>query len=228
MNLRKFIKIVSPHTMTNKTRIEVLYNSLQKIRLNNICGDLVEVGVWKGGNILGIMEYLNYYSMTDRTVWLYDTFTGMTKPSDNDFTNELNAEQTMSKDNTLSFWHNNNNNNINNWCYCSLDEVKNLLSKSSFPKNNVKYVIGDVCETLKDKNNIPKLISLLRLDTDWYESTKIELESMYPNLSNNGILIVDDYGYWNGSKKAVDEYFLNKKIIINKLKNDVAIVITKN
>lgn len=227
MNVSDFISIVSPYTMTSNIRMETLYNSLEKIRNENIPGDLVEVGVWKGGNILGIIEYLSYFSMTDRNVWLYDTFSGMTKPSENDFTNELNTEQIMSKDDTLTFWEKNNKKNVNDWCYCSLDEVKKVLSISSFPKNNIKYIVGDVCLTLKDKNNIPEKISLLRLDTDWYDSTKIELESMYPNLSNNGVLIVDDYGYWNGSKKAVDEYFFNKNININKLKNDVGIVIFK-
>lgn len=228
MKLTKFIDLVSPYTMTSKIRIETLYNALEKIRLNNILGDLIEVGVWKGGNILGIIEYLNYYSMTDRSVWLYDTFAGMTKPSEKDCTNEFNKECSMNKDDTLSFWERHNNKNVNNWCYCSLDDVKKTLSKSNFPNNNIKYIVGDVCVTLKDKTNIPEKISLLRLDTDWYESTKIELEYMYPKLSNGGVLIVDDYGYWNGSKKAVDEYFENKNIIINKLKNDDGIIINKS
>ena len=62
------------------------------------------------------------------------------------------------------------------------------------------------------KKNIPKKISLLRLDTDWYESTKIELEILYPLLQKGGILIIDDYGHWGGSKKAVDEFFLDKYV----------------
>ena len=92
------------------------------------------------------------------------------------------------------------------WCYASLDEVKanfrarGLLSQAVF-------VEGDVLKTLKDRSNLPERISVLRLDTDWYESTRAELEVLYPRLQVGGVIIVDDYGYWGGAKKAVDEYF---------------------
>jgi hypothetical protein len=102
-------------------------------------------------------------------------------------------------------------------CYASLDSVKSLLQTSKFSQDQVNYVIGDILKTLTDSNNIPDKISLLRLDTDWYQSTKIELDVLYPNLSVNGVLIVDDYGHWQGSKKAVDEYFSNSDIEINKI-----------
>jgi hypothetical protein len=92
-------------------------------------------------------------------------------------------------------------------CISSLDEVKKNLSACKFP--NVKFVVGDILETLNVKKNIPKQIALLRLDTDWYQSTKKEMDVLYPVLSEQGVLIVDDYGHWKGSKKAVDEYFEN-------------------
>ncbi len=76
-----------------------------------------------------------------------------------------------------------------------------------FPKENIKFVVGDVCETLDELSNTPENICILRLDTDWYKSTKKELDVLYPKLVDRGILIVDDYGHWAGSKKAVDEYF---------------------
>jgi O-methyltransferase len=192
MNKKKFLEIVKPFTMTSEERINELYDSLEHIRLNNINGDLVECGVWKGGNILGIIEYLNFYEMYNKNVWLYDTFKGMTTPEDIDV--DLNNQKAIEILNDVL-------------CYSSIDEVKNNISQSRFPKNNIKYIIGDVCETLNFKENIPNKISLLRLDTDWYQSTKKELEILYPILENEGILIVDDYGHWKGSKKAVDEYF---------------------
>ena len=102
-------------------------------------------------------------------------------------------------------------------CYASLQDVKNNVSKTSFPQDNIFYIVGDVCETLKEKNNIPQHISLLRLDTDWYQSTKTELEILFPNLNSNGILIVDDYGHWEGSKRAVHEYFGDKISILEKI-----------
>lgn len=204
MTNEEFLKIVKPYTMTSTERINELFNSLEYIRINKIDGDFVECGVWKGGNILGIMEYLYYHNMTNRNVWLYDTFQGMTKPEDVDI-DLRNQKASDILQHVL--------------CYSSLNEVKKNLSNSKYPINNIKYVVGDICETLNYENNLPNKISLLRLDTDWYQSTKKEMDVLYPLLSNEGVLIVDDYGHWQGSKKAVDEYFLNKglKPIIEKI-----------
>ena len=98
-------------------------------------------------------------------------------------------------------------------CYCSIDAVKRNLSETKFPKNFIKYIKGDVEYTLNDINNLPNKISLLRLDTDWYKSTKKEMCVLFPLLENDGILIVDDYGHWRGSKLAIDEYFNETNII---------------
>jgi hypothetical protein len=214
MTNEEFLKIVKPYTMTSAERINELFNSLEHIRTNKINGDFVECGVWKGGNILGIMEYLYYHNMTDRNVWLYDTFQGMTQPEDVDI-DLKNQKASDILQNVL--------------CYSSLNEVKKNLSNSKFPISNIKYIIGDVCETLDIQENIPNKISLLRLDTDWYKSTKKELEKLYPILSVNGVLIVDDYGHWEGSKKAVNEYFEKNNIKLDYKKIDyTGIKIVKN
>jgi hypothetical protein len=203
VDLELFIKIVQPYSMTSIERISELYYSLEYIRVNNIDGDVVECGVWKGGNILGIMDYLHHHKI-NKNIWLFDTFEGMTDPEENDI--DL------------------NNNHASNMlhipvvlAYSPIDEVKENLSKSNFNKENLIFVIGDVSETLINKNNIPEKISLLRLDTDWYKSTKDELNYLYPKLENKGVLIVDDYGHWKGSKQAVDEYFYNKNVLIQKI-----------
>jgi hypothetical protein len=190
--------------MTSIERINELYNSLEYIRLNNIEGDIIECGVWKGGNILGIIEYLEYYNLHSKKVWLFDTFSGMTSPENVDVdVNDIPAISQM--DISVVF------------AYSSLEEVKNNLQPSQFPKENIIFIEGDVSKTLQDRNNIPEKISLLRLDTDWYQSTKDELEILYPKLSNKGVLIVDDYGHWKGAKKAVDEYFKNMDITISQI-----------
>lgn len=211
MNKNDFINIVKPYTMTSVERISCLFDSLEYIRKNNIEGDLIECGVWKGGNILGMMEYLNFFKIYDKKIWMYDTFEGMTKPSDVDIDlNNTKAEQIF--DTIL--------------CYSSIDEVKKNLSQSKFPIENLKIIIGDVVETLNISENTPDIISLLRLDTDWYFSTKKELEVLYPKLNKKGILIVDDYGHWQGSKKAVDEFFKEK--MINKKQIDYTGIIITN
>jgi O-methyltransferase len=214
MNRDKFIKIVKPFTMTSEERIISLFESLEYIRLNNIEGDFVECGVWKGGNILGMMEYLSYHNMIDRKVWIYDTFEGMTNPEDDD----VDFNNTKANDIIDSIR-----------CYSPLEEVKINLSSSSLPNDRLVYVVGDICETLDCEKNIPNKISILRLDTDWYKSTKKEMEVLYPKLINNGVLIVDDYGHWKGSKKAVDDYITDQKLNLKIEKIDyTGIKIIKN
>jgi hypothetical protein len=191
MNRSQFIDLVSPFSMTSIERITALYESLEHIRLNNTPGDLVECGVWRGGNILGMMAYCIHYNL-DKKIWLYDTFEGMTAPDavDTDLHNnpaELIFERVR--------------------CYCPLAEVKQNLSAVNFPEERVTFVVGDVNKTLRLQQNIPATIAILRLDTDWYESTFTELTALYPRLANNGILIIDDYGHWRGCKKATDDYF---------------------
>jgi hypothetical protein len=197
MKFGDFLNLVKPYTMTSEARIRSLFDSLEYIRNEKIYGDIVECGVWKGGNMLGAIEYIKFHGMMNK-VWLYDTFSGMTVSSNLDV--DINGQKG-------NIWEGK--------CECSLEDVKNLIDKTNY--KNVMFVIGDINETLNEINNIPQSISILRLDTDWYESTKKEMNILYPKLVNNGILIVDDYGHWRGSKQAVDEYFEGKNILIESI-----------
>lgn len=205
MELKNFIEKVRPFSMTSVERITELYNSLEYIRTNNIDGDIVECGVWKGGNIIGIIEYLKYHNIVDKNVWLYDTFEGMTTPE------EIDVDLNNNKASTIL---------SSVLCYSPLNEVKQNLSKSEFDSNKLKFIVGDVSETLLIESNKPNKISLLRLDTDWYKSTKDELIHLYPKLVNDGVLIVDDYGHWKGSKTATDEFFEENNISVEIIKID--------
>lgn len=93
----------------------------------------------------------------------------------------------------------------------------NILS-TGYPKEKINFVKGLVEETIP-QTQINK-IAILRLDTDWYSSTKFELEHLYPKLVKGGVLIIDDYGHWEGCKKAVDEYFTNNNIPIFMMRID--------
>lgn len=202
INKQEFINIVQPISLTSPERISALFDSLEDMRINNTPGDIVECGVYKGGNILGIAEYLYRYNIINKKIWLYDTFQGMTPPEDIDVDcHDKSASQIINSPHVFA--------------YASLQDVKQTISKSLF--NNFVFVIGDVSETLKQSNNIPKSISILRLDTDWYKSTKDELNYLYPKLVIGGHLIVDDYGHWRGSKLAFDEYFKNDTINIQNI-----------
>ena len=86
------------------------------------------------------------------------------------------------------------------------------MFSTGYDFSKMNFVKGDIMETLKTTK--PKSIAILRLDTDWYNTTKFELVELYPLLSENGILIIDDYGHWQGARQAVDEYFTENKIHI--------------
>jgi O-methyltransferase len=96
----------------------------------------------------------------------------------------------------------------NKWCYSSLEEAENNLKSTGYPMTNFIFLKGKVEETLPD--TIPEKLCILRLDTDWYESTMQELKYLYPVISSKGVLLIDDYGAWQGARKAVDEYFSDR------------------
>ncbi len=91
-------------------------------------------------------------------------------------------------------------------------EVQNRLNSTGYPQEKLHYIVGDVMETLRDKTAIPEKIAVLRLDTDWYESSKYELEQMYDNVVTGGVIIFDDYYHWEGQRKATNEFFSSRNI----------------
>ena len=175
-----------------------IIQSIKHIKKNHIEGDLAECGVWRGGNLILFKQMLKKYDLK-RKIFAFDTFEGMPEPSKKDFDlKDVEAEKIYKKYKMKDI----------KWCYSSIEEVKTNID-NFFKDNNegLEFIKGKVEETLMDDKNLPQTISLLRLDTDFYESTKKELEILYPKLSQGGVLIIDDYGHWKGSKKAVDEYF---------------------
>jgi len=191
----------------SKERFLTLYQSINYVINNNIQGDFVECGIFKGGSAMMMAYMLAKKSESEKNqkIWMYDTFEGMANASkyDENIDNQkafIELDKIKKKENSNDIW-----------AYSSLNYVKNNLKKTNINENNLIYIKGLVEETLHKSK--PEGIALLRLDTDFYESTKIELELLYPLLKKGGILIVDDYGHWKGCKKAVDEYFLNKKDI---------------
>lgn len=192
MDAKEFIRVVQPYTMTPMQRIECLYHSMEYIKYHGIKGDYVECGVWKGGNVLGMIKFLESNNNFDPNIWLYDTFFGMTMPEDQDI-DHFDQKASEILEHVL--------------CMNSLEEVQDLIeSNTKYPKNKIKYIVGDVCKTLLNSVNVPDKIALLRLDTDWYNSTKTELEVLWDKLEVGAPCIIDDYGHWQGCKKAVDEF----------------------
>lgn len=194
-------KRIEKLTMTPLDRIFALMDSIRYLQNNKIEGDFVECGVWRGGNAIIMAEIQNQVnnSLDKRDIWLYDTYDGMVEPDEHDlsFKGEV-ANEIYSKVK--------NTDGGSSWSFASFDFVKEALKKVDYPFNKFKLVKGKVEDTLLLKENIPSKIALLRLDTDWYQSTKIEMELLFPKLVIGGVLVIDDYGDWQGSRKAVDEY----------------------
>lgn len=202
---KELCDFVKPYTMTSQYKLYTMIHSVEYIIKNNIKGAIVECGVWKAGNMMLAAKVLKELGDETRDLYLFDTFEGMSEPTCTDIgIDGLNAIEQFEKMKE--------NNNSSSWCYSSLEEVKENMSKTGYAKNKIHYIKGKVEDTIP--NVLPDTISLLRLDTDWYESTKHELIYLYPKLTKKGILLIDDYGYWQGSKKAVDEYIEEEKLSI--------------
>jgi hypothetical protein len=186
-----------PYTMTGSERLYALYRSVRFIIEADIPGDLVECGVWKGGSVMMMALVMKSLGVTDRTIHLFDTFAGMTAPTslDVDLAGRP-ADELLAVGNKAD----------NVVCALSpLGEVRANLERTGYPMDHFVFVEGDVAATIPAR--VPKQISLLRLDTDWYESTRHELTHLFPRVAERGVLIIDDYGHWAGARKAVDEYF---------------------
>lgn len=195
---KEIIKLSDKYSMTGSIRMWALLQAVKKVIRNKIEGDIVECGVWKGGNLILCQKYLNLQNVSIK-IHGFDNFEGMVKPKeiDTDYRNVPASEMhsLFKKDK-----------NKNSWAYCSLEDVNKNINET-VPKHNIKLIKGIVEKTLLEPKNLPEKISILRLDTDFYESTKIELEILYPKLVSGGFLIIDDYGHFKGCRKAVDEYF---------------------
>ena len=185
-------------TMTSPERLYALYKSVEYLVQNNIQGDIVECGVWKGGSMKLAAKTLMQFDDTSRTLYLYDTFSGMTEPDEHD------VRVTRPEVTAMTKWKDRQKDDHNEWCYVQITDVQATLYATGYPKEKIVFVKGPVEETLP--HTAPNALALLRLDTDWYSSTKHELTHLYPRLVEGGVLIIDDYGYWKGSKTAVDEY----------------------
>ena len=187
-------------------------DAINYILQNNIEGVIVECGV-ESGNFehVWINELLKNNAVRD--IFLYDTFGGLVEPTEYDYTCQNSKLYKMNKDQVYNQWKSQIiNEKVNGWCYTPLEKVQNRLNSTGYPENKLHYVVGDVMETLKDKTTIPTKIAILRLDTDWYESSKYELEQMYDNVVIGGVIIFDDYYHWDGQRRATDDFFLSRNI----------------
>jgi hypothetical protein len=194
---------VLPYTMTSPARVLAVCDAIHYIVANSVEGDIVECGVWKGGSMMAAAYMLRRLGAADRHLYLFDTFEGMTPPTERDVAIDGQTADALLK-------RSNRQEAGSVWCLASLQEVREALSSTGYESSKLHFVKGRVEDTLPDA--APERIALLRLDTDWYESTRHELEHLYPRLVSGGVLMIDDYGHWQGARKAVDEYIEHHRL----------------
>jgi O-methyltransferase len=195
------IRAIQPFTMTSPERIFALIQGIRYIQKRAIPGSIVECGVWKGGSMAVTARALLEKNDVSRDLYLFDTFEGMTDPSSKDVDySGVSASQVMKRDPGFKCAN------------APLEEVKKLLYATGYPGERIHFVPGKVEDTIPAC--APASIALLRLDTDWYESTRHELIHLFPRLATGGVIIIDDYGHWRGSRLACDEYFEQNRIPI--------------
>jgi len=194
--VRETIKLVRPYTRTSNEKLQVLIKAVEYLERSHIPGAYVECGVWRGGSMHAVARTLHRLGVDDRELYLFDTYEGMTEPTERDVKigGKTAAEMLASAEKTGD----------GVWAIASLPEVQAGVKRLPYPFERFHFAVGMVEDTVPDQ--APDQIAMLRLDTDWYESTRHELQQLYPRLAPGGVLIVDDYGWFKGSREATDEY----------------------
>jgi len=200
---RELVARVAPYTLTPPGRIHNLELAIRYIVGCQVPGAVVECGVWRGGSMMAAALVLMDAGDDERRLVLYDTFAGMTEPG---------AEDVSASGKPALPGYRKRLARDGGWARAGLDEVKANLIGTGYPPERLRFVEGPVEETLPGAAAEP--IALLRLDTDWYQSTKVELEHLFPRLASGGVLMIDDYGRWKGQRQAVDEYLAAHRVPI--------------
>jgi hypothetical protein len=197
------IREISPYTMTDPAKVFGLIQAVRYLVTHKIPGDFVECGVWRGGSAMAIARTLLQLGDTSRELHLFDTYEGMTAPTGADV-----APDGTTAENMLA---NADPDDLDSaWAIAPLEQVRENIATIGYPMEKIHFVQGMVEDTVPGE--APRQIALLRLDTDWYESTRHEMEHLFPRISPSGVLIVDDYGWWKGSQQAVDAYLATHRV----------------
>jgi hypothetical protein len=210
-DLRETIKRVRRNTMTTSPRLAALCDGVDYVVRNDVPGAFVECGVWRGGSMMAAALTLLRLGDSSRDLYLFDTFSGMTEPTAEDVSSPYDGYSLHKR------FRRSRMGRTSGWGAVSEEDVREAMESTGYPKHRIHLVKGLVEETLPERG--PERLSLLRLDTDWYQSTKHELTQLYPRLSRGGVLIVDDYGHYEGARRAVDEYFeeSGERVLLNRI-----------
>jgi hypothetical protein len=194
--------------MTGLLRTHALIRAVDYIVARGLAGAFVECGVWRGGSVMAMLLRLIKLGATHHDVYLYDTFDGMTAPGVHD-TSRFEGP-------ALDTWQTAQGAGHRAWReffkpeVFNFEAVRDAVLSCGYPESRIHFIKGPVEQTLPER--APAQIALLRLDTDWFESTQHELIHLYPRVTQGGVLIIDDYGHWEGCRRAVDQYFASGEV----------------
>jgi hypothetical protein len=193
--------IAKPYSLLQAIGFYNLFCSVRYVAARNIPGDIVECGVFLGGAAILAAQARDLFGIPDRKVYMYDTYEGFPEGA----TDYVEAKGGLVKGPQLENF---------------FDDVIDNIAVAGVRPGSYEMIAGPVEKTLVDQP-LPERISILRLDTDFYDSTKAEFEALYPRLSTGGVLIVDDYGAWDGARKATDEALVNEPIMLHRISHSV-------
>lgn len=213
---RQMIEDVRPYTMTSLPALWATAQAVDHVVERGVAGEFVECGVWRGGNVI-LAGLMRRRLGADFMIRAYDTFAGMTPPTEFDAKPLSDLDVRAKFERMAAGDH-------NEWCYASLEDVEANYALL-VGDDALITVKGSVLDTLTDPANLPERISVLRLDTDFYDSTLVELETLWPRLSVGGVLMIDDFGEWAGARKATEEYFAGRKLWMHRVDRSVRLVI---
>jgi O-methyltransferase len=199
---RTLVRAVKPYTLTSAEAVCALADAVRYVVAQDVEGDIVECGVWRGGSMAAVARTLVALKRFDRRLYLFDTFEGMPPPGERD----VNFEGEIAED---LYRKRNGRGEGSDWCRASEEDVARVLAECGYDESKIHMVKGKVEETIPSE--APERIAILRLDTDWYESTLHELEHLFPRLARGGVVIIDDYGHWRGARQAADEFFARQR-----------------
>jgi hypothetical protein len=190
----------APFTATSPERAYAVWQAVLHVAAHDVEGDIVECGVWRGGSSMVAALALAHTRDSERRLYLYDTFSGMTEPSSRD----------AGPDGVpvASYWERAKRDDDALIMSAGVEDVRANMARTGIAAERLVLVAGPVEQTIPA--TVPDRIAVLRLDTDWYESTRHELEHLWPLLATGGVLLIDDYGHWQGAREAVDEFFAGR------------------
>jgi O-methyltransferase len=206
----QILRTVLPYTLTSSARVLGLVDAIRWICAAKIPGAVAECGVWRGGSMMAAALTLLEQGDDSRDLYLFDTYTGMTAPDGGD-------RDWRGRSAVPIFSRNQTGPNSSRWCEVGVRQVRSNLLSTGYPTDRLHFVEGPVEKTIPDA--APPELALLRLDTDWYASTRHELQHLWPRLAVGGICIIDDYGHWAGARRATDEFIesLGLTVLIHRL-----------